>query len=98
MQDNAFAEVSSLKAGSQILKMSHISKRYQGVQALDKVELDVRSGEIHASALSGPMAPESRPCSRFFLGSLTRMREPFFFMVSESQLNHHEVLKNWVFL
>lgn len=48
MRDNAFAEVSSSKAGSQILKMSLISKRYQGVQALDNVELDVRSGEIHA--------------------------------------------------
>jgi ABC-type sugar transport system ATPase subunit len=48
MQDNAFAADSSLKVGTQILKMSGISKRYQGVQALDAVELDVRSGEIHA--------------------------------------------------
>jgi ABC-type sugar transport system ATPase subunit len=48
MRDSAFADVSSSKAGSPILKMSSISKRYQGVQALDNVELDVRSGEIHA--------------------------------------------------
>lgn len=48
MPNNAFAEVPSFKVGAQILKMSHISKRYQGVQALENVELDVRSGEIHA--------------------------------------------------
>jgi ABC-type sugar transport system ATPase subunit len=48
VRDNAFADISSSNAGSQILKMSSISKRYQGVQALDNVELDVRSGEIHA--------------------------------------------------
>jgi ABC-type sugar transport system ATPase subunit len=48
VHDNAFADISSSNAGSQILKMSSISKRYQGVQALDNVELDVRSGEIHA--------------------------------------------------
>jgi ABC-type sugar transport system ATPase subunit len=48
VRDNPFTDISSSKAGSQILKMSSISKRYQGVQALDNVELDVRSGEIHA--------------------------------------------------
>lgn len=48
MQDSAFVGDPLSKIGSQILKMSHISKRYQGVQALDNVELDVKSGEIHA--------------------------------------------------
>ena len=31
-----------------ILSLSHISKRYPGVVALDDVDLEVRSGEIHA--------------------------------------------------
>jgi len=48
MDDKAFAEGSSSHAGTQVLKMIGISKRYQGVQALDSVELDVKSGEIHA--------------------------------------------------
>jgi len=48
VRNNSFADIPSSKAGSQILKMSSISKRFQGVQALDNVELEVRSGEIHA--------------------------------------------------
>jgi len=46
--DSAFADAPSSKMGTQILSMSNISKRYQGVQALNKVNLHVRSGEIHA--------------------------------------------------
>ncbi len=48
MRDGAHAENSLPGASSQILKMAHISKRYQGVQALDNVELNLKTGEIHA--------------------------------------------------
>ena len=32
------------------LRMQHVSKRFGGVQALDKVALDVRVGEVHCLA------------------------------------------------
>jgi ABC-type sugar transport system ATPase subunit len=48
MYDKDITDDSFTKTGAMILKMSNISKRYQGVLALDSVELEVNSGEIHA--------------------------------------------------
>ena len=35
-------------SGQPILQMRGVSKAYPGVQALDKVDFDIRAGEIHA--------------------------------------------------
>jgi ABC-type sugar transport system ATPase subunit len=36
------------QAGSEILRVEGVSKRFGGVQALEKVNIDVRRGEVHA--------------------------------------------------
>ena len=109
MRDNAFADISSSKAGSPILKMSSISKRYQGVQALDNVELDVRSGEIHAllggngagkstllKILSGLTAPDEGTI--FFQGQLNFSGRLFDQLVLRILNPDNEVLKpEWTY-
>src|SRR6476660_3265301 len=48
-QNTAMAVGADVSAPTEaILSLSHISKRYPGVVALDDVDLEVRSGEIHA--------------------------------------------------
>jgi len=37
-----------LQTGTEILRVEGVSKRYGGVQALDKVDFDLRYGEVHA--------------------------------------------------